>query len=199
MTEQSHKTIGCLLMAAGNAARFRSNKLMADFHGKPLIQWAMERIAAEDFAQVTVVTQYEPVVALANKFHFNCLKNEHPDWGASYTIRLGTAAMAHCDAIVYMVGDQPLLSADALSHLLATWRAQPEYIVAPIHDGKTGNPCIFPQTFFRELQQLQGDTGGKRIIAQHPERLLTVPFPADALFDCDTPEALHQLAEKAAP
>lgn len=189
--------IGCLLMAAGNASRFQSNKLLAEFRGKPLVLWALERIDPARFSQVTVVTQYPEICTMAEEFGFPWLKNDHPDWGAAYTIRLGTEAMAQCDAILYLVADQPLLDAAAIAKILEAWQETPDRIVAPAHDGRTGNPCIFPREFFPELCQLQGDVGGKRVIKAHLDRLLTVEVAPDALFDCDTPEALAELRRTA--
>ena len=189
--------IGCLLMAAVNASRFQSNKLLAEFRGKPLVLWALERIDPARFSQVTVVTQYPEICTMAEEFGFPWLKNDHPDWGAAYTIRLGTEAMAQCDAILYLVADQPLLDAAAIAKILETWQETPDRIVAPAHDGRTGNPCIFPREFFPELCQLQGDVGGKRVIKAHLDRLLTVEVAPDALFDCDTPEALAELRRTA--
>ncbi|MEI3130265.1 MAG: nucleotidyltransferase family protein [Oscillospiraceae bacterium] len=189
--------IGCLLMAAGNASRFQSNKLLAEFRGKPLVLWALERIDPARFSQVTVVTQYPEICTMAEEFGFPWLKNDHPDWGAAYTIRLGTEAMAQCDAILYLVADQPLLDAAAIAKILETWQETPDRIVAPAHDGRTGNPCIFPREFFPELCQLQGDVGGKCVIKAHLDRLLTVEVAPDALFDCDTPEALAELRRTA--
>ena len=189
--------IGCLLMAAGNASRFQSNKLLAEFRGKPLVLWALERIDPARFSQVTVVTQYPEICTMAEEFGFPWLKNDHQDWGAAYTIRLGTEAMAQCDAILYLVAEQPLLDAAAIAKILETWQETPDRIVAPAHDGRTGNPCIFPREFFPELCQLQGDVGGKRVIKAHLDRLLTVEVAPDALFDCDTPEALAELRRTA--
>ena len=51
--------IGCLIMAAGNASRFGSNKLAAKVDGKMLIEHALETVPREEFARVTVVTQYD--------------------------------------------------------------------------------------------------------------------------------------------
>lgn len=189
--------IGCLLMAAGNASRFQSNKLLAEFRGKPLVLWALERIDPARFSQVTVVTQYPEICTMAEEFGFPWLKNDHPEWGAAYTIRLGTEAMPQCDAILYLVADQPLLDAAAIAKILETWQETPDRIVAPAHDGRTGNPCIFPREFFPELCQLQGDVGGKCVIKAHLDRLLTVEVAPDALFDCDTPEALAELRRTA--
>ena len=106
--------IGCLIMAAGNASRFGSNKLAAKVDGKMLIEHALETVAREEFASVTVVTQYDEVLVLARRFGFTVLVNPFPEWGASHTVRLGTEAMADCDAILYQVADQPLLRRESV-------------------------------------------------------------------------------------
>ena len=67
--------IGCLIMAAGNASRFGSNKLAAKVDGKMLIEHALETVPREEFARVIVVTQYDEVLVLARRFGFTVLVN----------------------------------------------------------------------------------------------------------------------------
>ena len=123
-------SLGCLLMAAGNSERFGENKLSAVLGGKTLIERAMEAIPREQFARVLVVTQYDEIMALAARFGFEALRNEHPGRGQSETIRLGTAALQKdCGAICYMVADQPLLERDSVAREMAFYRAHPERIV----------------------------------------------------------------------
>ena len=50
--------IGCIVMAAGNARRFGSNKLDARVEGKTLLRRALEAVPAACFDRVAVVTQY---------------------------------------------------------------------------------------------------------------------------------------------
>ena len=50
--------IGCIVMAAGNARRFGSNKLDARVKGKTLLRRALEAVPAACFDRVVVVTQY---------------------------------------------------------------------------------------------------------------------------------------------
>ena len=57
--------IGCLVMAAGSGSRFGRNKLEAVVDGKSLLRRSLEAVPAEEFAQVTVVTQYDAAAALA--------------------------------------------------------------------------------------------------------------------------------------
>ena len=185
--------LGCLVMAAGNAQRFGENKLAMELDGKTLIQRAMEAVPKGVFSAVTVVTQYAAVERLAGEFGFSAIHNAHPDWGISYTIRLGTEAMKDCDAILYLVSDQPLLTAETVRRVAEQWTRQPEKIVGAAHNGKRGNPCIFPARFFEELCQLKEDHGGNTVIRCHPEVLVTVEVPQQELTDCDTPEALREL------
>jgi len=131
--------IGCLIMAAGNASRFGSNKLAAKVDGKMLIEHALETVPREEFAHVTVVTQYDEVLVLARRFGFTVLVNPFPEWGASHTVRLGTEAMADCDAILYQVADQPLLRRESVRAEVEFFRRHPDRIVAMGHGGVRGN------------------------------------------------------------
>lgn len=187
--------IGCLVMAAGSGSRFGRNKLEAVVDGKSLLRRSLEAVPAEEFAQVTVVTQYDAAAALAEEFGFTVVRNDRPEDGLSRTVRLGTEAMAGCGAIMYQVADQPLLERDTVRRVVAAFRARPECIVGLSHDGVRGNPCVFPRRFFPELMALTGDTGGNAVIRAHPECLLLVEAPAAELYDVDTAEALARLGE----
>lgn len=188
--------IGCLIMAAGNARRFAANKLAATLDGKSLISRTLEAVPQEQFTSVTVVTQYPEVARLAEEFGFASIFNRHPDWGISHTILLGTQAMADCDAILYLVSDQPLLRQDSITRVVKAWRSTPDFIVGASHHGKRGNPCIFPRRFFPELMQLQEDCGGNQVIRAHPQSLKLVEIPQQELTDVDTPRALEELKKQ---
>ena len=187
---------GCLIMAAGNASRFRANKLAAEFDGKPLIRHALEAVPKALFSRVVVVTQYPQIMELARSFGFEAIENPHPDYGISYTIRLGTQALADCPAILYMVADQPLLDKTGVQRVVAAWQAQPDQIAGAAHNGKRGNPNIFPRDFFQELLALTEDHGGSTVIRAHPERFLPVEIAQEQLTDVDTPQALKALQEQ---
>lgn len=185
--------IGCLIMAAGNASRFRDNKLAARFQGKSLIRHAFEAVPKALFSCVTVVTQYPEVEELSEEFGFHAIHNPHPDYGISHTILLGTQAMEDCDAILYMVSDQPLLGKNTVERVVQDWKEHPRFIVGAAHKGKRGNPCIFPREFFGELMALEEDHGGNTVIRRYPDRLRTVETAELELTDVDTPEALDAL------
>ena len=194
ITVREKLTVGCLLMAAGNAERFGENKLLcAAIDGRSLIEHALDAIPRERFARVLVVTQYPEITALAKARGFEMLQNEHPERGQSETIRLGTRALSDCDAICFMVADQPLLRRETLAREVDFFSSHRELIVALGHNGVRGNPCLFPARFFPELLALEGDVGGGTVIRKHLDELLLFPADERELRDADTKDALAAL------
>ena len=190
----NHLKIGCVVMAAGNGQRFGENKLAALVDGKPLIRHALEAVPTD--LETVVVTQYSEVLSVAEEFGFHTILNTHPDWGISHTIKLGTEHLSHCDGILYMVSDQPMLRQGSVEEIVATWKAHPDYIVGASHMGVRGNPCLFPREFFPALRSLSGDRGGNQIIRENEDRLLLVEIHKNELTDVDTKDALEEIQKK---
>ena len=172
--------IGCLVMAAGNASRFGANKLAAELDGRTLIERALDAVPKGMFAAVCVASQYEGIEELAGKYGFAAIHNAHPDWGLSYTIRLGTQAMRA-----------------SVRRIAEAWLRTPEKIAGASHEGRRGNPNLFPARFFPELLALEGDCGGNLVIKRHTEDYLPVELAPEELRDCDTPQELAALRMQA--
>ena len=181
--------IGCVILAAGNSARFKSNKLFAQIDGKSMIERAFDAIPKDKLCCVTVVTQYERIRELADKYGFDCVINSRPDLGLSHSVKLGTQAlMDSCDGILYQVSDQPRLKRENVAKMLDRFIAHPDRIVSMCSGGRRGNPCVFPKVYFDELCQLSGDTGGRTVIEKHEDDLILFEVPPEELVDIDTPD-----------
>ncbi len=190
----STPSIGCVVMAAGNSIRFGANKLEALVNGKTLVEYALDALPVSRLQETIVVTQYDSVESLARKYGFTCIRNPRPEDGVSLTIRLGTKAlMESCDAIMYLVADQPLLKQESVARLIDCFLDNPDHIVSAAYDGRRGNPCIFPQKYFDELLNLKGDTGGSSVIRSHPEELMLCEVDPEELLDIDTAEDILKL------
>ena len=183
--------IGCVIMASGLGKRFGGNKLMADFHGRPMIQMALD--ATEGlFARRVVVTRHEDVAALCREQGIEVVLHDLPH--RSDTVRLGLEALGELDGCMFLPGDQPLLRRETVARLLDCWRESPDSIVRPIHEDTVGSPVLFPAWAFAELRNLPEGKGGGVVIRNHPHDVLGVsvsdPFE---LADADTPETLELL------
>ena len=188
--------LGCVIMAAGESRRFGENKLLREFDGVPLYVRAINAVPEGVFDRVCVVTGYEPVAALARETGFSVVWNDRPALGVSRTIRLGLEPLSDCDGVLFMTADQPLLTGEILHRLADAFLLEPARIVAASHDGKRGNPCLFPRELYPALLALEGDVGGSRVIKAHLDRLRLLDVPEEALADCDTAYTLQELQEK---
>lgn len=184
---------GCLVMAAGNASRFGANKLGAMVEGKMLIRRTLEAIPTQAFSKVCVVTQYDFVATLAEEFGFAALRNDCPQDGVSRTIRLGlTHLQEECDAVLFLVADQPFLRCETLQRLLS--QGDETHIIVPVCGAQRGNPCLFPRRYYPELLALSGDRGGRSVIRAHEDSVICVEVDGRELLDVDTPESLAALS-----
>ena len=62
------------------------------------------------------------------QYGFDCdFERCEPELGVSRTIQLGTQAMLDCDAILYMVADQPLLQPNSVCAVAERWTREPGY------------------------------------------------------------------------
>ena len=66
--------IGCVVLAAGNARRFGSNKLKAQVDGESLIRRALEAVPSG--LVTVVVSQYPDILALAGEYGFAAVAND---------------------------------------------------------------------------------------------------------------------------
>lgn len=183
--------IGCVIMASGLGKRFGGNKLMADFHGKPMILRALQ--ATEAFkAHRVVVTRHEDVAQLCQRLGVDVILHDLPH--RSDTVRLGLSFLANVDACLFLPGDQPLLRRETVEEMARQWDEDRKTIVRPCHNGIPGSPVLFPKWAFPELLNLPEGNGGGWVIKQHPESVVTfsVEDPYQ-LMDADTPETLEQL------
>ena len=185
--------LACLLTAAGSSSRFGEDKLRLNVQGQPMGVRALDVLGEAPFDLRVLVTSADKgyLIQAAADRGFAVVINPAPERGMSSSVRLGTAHICESgayDGILYAVADQPRLRADTVNRLVQAFEGEPRCIYAPEADGKRGNPVIFPAELFEELQRIEGDRGGRQIIAGHRERLRTVIVPAEELKDVDTKE-----------
>ncbi|MDO4845649.1 MAG: nucleotidyltransferase family protein [Oscillospiraceae bacterium] len=185
---------GCVVMAAGRSERFGENKLLRELDGKPLALRTLEAIPRDAFAKIITVTRFAEIRQFSETLGFAVVENDAPEEGLSRTIWLGLAETADCDAVLFTVADQPMLSRETFLRLLAAWK--PGRICAAAEGGRRGNPCLFCRSFFPELNALSGDHGGASVIRRHEDALTLVEATPAELWDCDTPKALEDLKEE---
>ena len=186
--------LGCVIMASGLGKRFGGNKLMADFHGQPMIARALA--ATEDlFACRVVVTRHADVADFCRKQGVEVVLHGEPY--RSDTVRLGLEAIGAVGGCLFCPGDQPLLRRETVAALLSAWEGEPDAIWRPGIAGQPGAPILFPHWAFEELRCLPEGMGGGFLAKKYPERVRVLPVRDEyELADVDTRETLVELLER---
>jgi molybdenum cofactor cytidylyltransferase len=135
---------------------------------------------------------------------------ENPDYsqGMSTSLRVGLQVLVmkenkaeplsySPDGALVILGDQPLITTHILDTLIATRQTTRKRIIAPLYNGKRGNPVLFEASLFPELMQVTGDEGGRSVIERHRQDMATVEVgDTVATYDVDTWEAYQQVVEE---
>ena len=207
--------VGCVIMASGLARRFGSNKLLADFGGRPLLCRALDATDTPELAARVVVTRSAEVEALCRSLGVPCLRHDLP--GRNDTVRLGLQALLEaCPLLLgcmFLPGDQPLLRRETVESLVGIYgwdretrlerqKETEREIFRPAHRFKgepeplVGSPVLFGSAYFPELLTLPEGKGGSVVLRKHPERVHKVSVAdRNELLDVDTPEALRELEQ----
>jgi molybdenum cofactor cytidylyltransferase len=197
MTENPH--IAAIVLAAGRSTRMgAANKLLADIAGKPMVVHVVEAALASGARPVLVVIGHEASEVRAALAGLDVTFVVNPDYaaGLSSSLEAGIGAVpASADGALVLLGDMPRITAEHLDRLIAIFGEENgRCIVVPTHQGRRGNPVLWPSVFFAEMLQLEGDAGAKRLMATHAGDVREVDLGSDAIFaDVDTPQELAQV------
>lgn len=184
---QTTARITAVVLAAGISERFGRTKLIAEFHGKPLLQHSLAAAREACPQQVCLVVGHDKdnIIEAAAGLHDEVVVNSNFASGMGSSIAAGVSACdAHADAILLLLADQPLITGYYLKHLLQSWTGSDTEIVASTFDGVRSPPILFPKKTFAALRNLSGDVGARAVLASEAFTVSLVTC-ADARFDVD--------------
>jgi molybdenum cofactor cytidylyltransferase len=204
---RADQSCAAILLAAGTSSRMGAgrHKLLLPLAGRPLIVHTVEAALHSQARPLLIVLGHladELRAALgaygAHPAIETIVNPAYPE-GMSTSLRAGLRALLsrppeqRPGAALILLGDQPFVSAALLDRLIEAWRATGRPIVAPLYQGRRGNPVLFAATLFAELLTVEGDEGGRRVVEQHRSELLLVEVTEQlAQHDVDTWEAYQE-------
>jgi molybdenum cofactor cytidylyltransferase len=184
-----------ILLSAGGARRFGSQKLIAEIDGTPVVLLAAQALIAATNETVAVVGHEGAKVraALAGS-GVHIVENAEWAAGMGTSLACGIRALSPTvDAVLVALGDQPGIDVYVARRVVALWEETGRPIVAARYSDGRGHPVLFAREIFDELLMLEGDHGARTIITEAPERVAFVDVDLPAPSDIDTPDDLRRL------
>lgn len=183
-----------IILASGLSKRFgKTDKLMADFKGKPLVQHVIDAAKGIQFAERFVVIPSESKKRrdLFSKQGFTLVENDRPQAGQGNSLKLAARtvrAKGH-SAICVMLGDMPFVEKDDLISLLRNLSDKDKGVS---HCNKTlMPPVIFTNEALEALLDIDAEGGAKALF--NSGDFYKHALSDRAARDIDTPETLAEL------
>ena len=163
-----------VVLAAGGSTRMGRPKQLAELDGRPLLAHVLAAVdgAPVDRVLVALGGAADEVLDRVDLGRAEPLVVE--GWAAGMGHVLASAlarAGGDWEAVVVLLGDQPLVPGRAVARVVQAWRAGAGPMVTATYDGRPGHPKLFDRRLLPDLLRLTGDTGARDLLAAHPDRV----------------------------
>ncbi len=184
-----------IVLAAGLGTRFGGGKMLTDVGGRPMLQHVLDLAAEVALAPVIVVlgADADAIEAAIDWRRERRVRNPNPADGLTSSLRLALAEVADFERALVLLGDQPFLTVDQVSSLLAAPRDPARPIVVPLYRGRPGNPVLLEREAWVLAQSLAGDRGMSQLFESRPDLVRHVDLPGTNP-DIDTPADLEAVS-----
>jgi molybdenum cofactor cytidylyltransferase len=198
VVESNSAGVGAVVLAAGSSSRMGSPKQTLRYRGESLLRRAALAALRTACRPIIVVTGASAELSRRELDGLDVREVFNVRWetGMASSVRAGVegllSAAPDIDAAVLMLCDQPHVTPEVISGLVAAHRATGSPVVASTYGGSFGVPALFSRTLFAELSLLEGAAGAKQVIKRHASEAHFLPFD-EGEVDVDTPDDFSRL------
>lgn len=183
-------TFRAVILAAGESKRMGAQKLLMAFHGRTMIEYAIEAAARW---HPLVVAGRDVAAYLAGRSHCELIVNARPQRGMAHSLVLANAEIPDDHALIVLLGDKPLVTPELIAQLCA--RLGEADVAFPRHPQteEPGHPVVFSPRARKKIALLP-DGDSLRLLRDDPSLLRRELSTEDrgAYFDIDTARALEE-------
>ena len=178
-----------LLLAAGSATRFGSDKLAHRLpHGVPIAVQAARHLGS---AIPTIFAVVKPgaddLAALLKHEGCRIVVCESAAEGMGASLACAVRAAGRAEGYLVALADMPFVRTSSITAVRDAL-ASGAPLAAPYWRARRGHPVGISGAFFDELLACRGDEGAKGLLGEHEKRLVKVPVgDPGVLRDIDTP------------
>ena len=188
-----------ILLAAGSAKRFGSNKLLHALPpgtpdaGVPVgLAAARHLLDALPESIAVVRPRAQKLGKLLRDAGCNTVVCKNASEGMGTSLAAGVRATADADGWIVALADMPFIRPETI-RIVTKALQEGAAIAAPSFHGERGHPVGFARRFYEELSSLRGEDGARQFLKRHPEwvKLLEVDDPG-VVRDIDEPSDLER-------
>jgi len=182
--------VAAILLAAGSATRFGSDKLLHPLpHGVPIAVQAARQLC-EVFGHEVIAVIRPDAAQLAGLLRAEGCRLvvcENAAEGMGASLACAVQAASGVDSFVIALADMPFIRASSIEAVREALAAGAP-LAAPFFRARRGHPVGISARFREELAGLRGDEGARQVLGAHAAELIKVPVgDPGVLRDIDAP------------
>lgn len=195
------KSIAGIILAAGMSTRMGTVKQLLMFQGQPLLARVLANARAAACLTPLIVVLGHQALKIKQTINFGVDRvviAEDYRLGQSASLKAGLSLVPESsDGVLFLLGDQPFISGEIISKVVAGFNGSDADIIIPTYSGKRGNPVLIARSLFPQLFSIDGDIGARLLFQTYPERIVEIEVATkNACFDIDTWEEYQVACRK---
>lgn len=186
------------ILAAGESRRMGTPKALLPYRGKTFVEHLIEvtRNPRVDVTRVVLGAGADKIQSQLRLPASWVVLNENWNQGQLSSIQAAIRSLpaAETDGLILCPVDQPLISAELVSQLIARFDSSGKKIILPAYKGRRGHPVIFHASLYDELLSASTEIGARQVVWAHPQDV--EEFPADeegVILNLNDPETLKKV------
>jgi CTP:molybdopterin cytidylyltransferase MocA/xanthine/CO dehydrogenase XdhC/CoxF family maturation factor len=188
--------ISAIILAAGESMRMGSPKLLLPYLDKTIIEKVIEQVLQSEVKHIIVVLGSEKDKIRNQIRDYPVIITDNPDYknGMLSSIQCGLRALPDdTDAVMLLLGDQPMVTGPVIDQLTDTYRHSDKGILIAVHKEKRGHPILIKIKYRKEIEQLTFENSMHDFTRKFAKDIFEVETGTqDILRDIDTPEDYHK-------
>ena len=187
-----------LILAAGPSSRLGRPKQMLPWGGLTLlgVVVAQTRTWPVDSVWVVLGSRFEEVLDAVDFGDAGVIENPEWEQGMASSLRVGLDVLSRdpsTEAAFIVMGDQPGIDPAVVVALLEHHRSSAAMAIVPKYRYVRGHPVLVARPLWSRLMSLEGDQGGRNLLAAHPDWVDEVRFEQLPPRDVDTADDVADL------
>lgn len=192
--------IAALILAAGESSRMGQDKALLTYRGRTFLETIVASLQEAGIERVAVVLGHhaEQIQGAVTLEGAEIIINRDYRRGQTSSLQAGLRALESpsLEAIVLCLVDHPLVAADTVRRLIASFRETGASVVIPTYENQRGHPALISRALFEELLRLSPDEGANTVIRKYRDSTEFVEVSDEGiLLDVDNPDAYRRWCE----
>tara|TARA_R110002096_G_scaffold46455_1_gene123923 strand:- start:12295 stop:12906 length:612 start_codon:yes stop_codon:yes gene_type:complete len=191
--------IAVVVLAAGASKRMGVPKQLLKWGNGTLITHTIQTVLKlnADAIYVVLGANFQLIKKTIHHFPITILNNENWEHGLGTSIACASKFIQNekpeIDALLFILADQPFITADYLNKIILSFSPNEKQIVASFYQNrKFGVPALFDAFYFEQLSKLNDDYGARHILKAN-ESVMKALIPPVKNVDLDFKEDYERL------